>query len=84
MIARAALVAGFGMVLAGAALAQGQQVTALCSTDQGWCEEAARAFQAQTGIKVLQVHKATGEALAQIRAEGQNPKTDIWWGGTGE
>ena len=84
MIARAALVAGFGMVLAGAALAQGQQVTALCSTDQGWCEEAARAFQAQTGIKVLQVHKATGEALAQIRAESQNPKTDIWWGGTGD
>jgi len=84
VIARAALVAGFGMVLAGAALAQGQQVTALCSTDQGWCEEAARAFQAQTGIKVLQVHKATGEALAQIRAEGQNPKTDIWWGGTGD
>ena len=70
--------------LTGAAFAQGQQVIALCSTDQGWCEGAAREFQAQTGIKVLQVHKATGEALAQLRAEAANPKTDLWWGGTGD
>jgi iron(III) transport system substrate-binding protein len=67
------------------AWAQGQQqITALCSTDQGWCELAAKEFQVQTGIKVLQVHKATGEALAQLRAEAANPKTDIWWGGTGD
>jgi iron(III) transport system substrate-binding protein len=65
------------------ALAQ-SQLTAMCSTDQGWCELAAKEFQAQTGIKVLQAHKATGEAFAQIRAEAANPKTDIWWGGTGD
>lgn len=64
--------------------AQAQQITALCSTDQGWCELAAKEFQAQSGIKVLQVHKATGEAFAQLRAEASNPKTDIWWGGTGD
>jgi iron(III) transport system substrate-binding protein len=72
------------LTMAGSATAQGQQLTALCSTDQGWCELAAKEFQAQTGIKVLQVHKATGEALAQLRAESQNPKTDLWWGGTGD
>ena len=73
--------------LAGAstvALAQTQQLTALCSTDQTWCELAAKEFQAATGIKVLQVRKATGEALAQLRAEAANPKTDLWWGGTGD
>jgi len=79
-------IASFGgvaaMALASSALAQ--QVTALCSTDQGWCELAAKEFQAQTGIKVLQVHKATGEAFAQLRAEASNPKTDLWWGGTGD
>ena len=80
---RATVALGCGFGLAGAAFAQGQ-LTALCSTDQGWCELAAREFQAQTGVKVLQVHKATGEALAQLRAESQNPKTDIWWGGTGD
>jgi len=47
--AAAALGCSFGLV--GAVLAQGH-VTALCSTDQGWCEEAAKEFQAQTGIKV--------------------------------
>jgi iron(III) transport system substrate-binding protein len=67
-----------------AAFAQGQQVNVLCSTDQGWCELAAKEFQAQTGIKVLQAHKATGEAFAQLRAESANPKTDLWWGGTGD
>ena len=70
---------------AAAGFAHGQQqVTALCSTDQPWCELAAKEFQAKTGIKVLQVHKATGEALAQLRAEAANPKTDLWWGGTGD
>jgi iron(III) transport system substrate-binding protein len=66
----------------GGALAQ--QVNVLCSTDQGWCELAAREYQTQTGVKVLQVRKATGEALAQLRAEAANPKTDLWWGGTGD
>ena len=74
----------FGLGFAGAALAQNQQVVAICATDQGWCELAAKELQAQTGIKVLQVHKATGEALAQLRAEAANPKTDLWWGGTGD
>ena len=76
------------LVLTGSAFAaQGQsaqQVNVLCSTDQGWCELAAKEYQAQTGVKVLQVRKATGEALAQLRAESANPKTDLWWGGTGD
>ncbi len=66
------------------AQAQAQQVNVLCSTDQAWCELAAKEYQAQTGVKVLQVRKATGEALAQLRAESANPKTDLWWGGTGD
>ena len=66
------------------AQAPAMQLTALCSTDQGWCELAAKEFTKRTGIKVLQVHKATGESLAQLKAESENPKTDIWWGGTGD
>ena len=77
-----ALVLAF--VLAPPASAQNKQVTAICSTDQGWCDLAAKEFQAASGVKVLQVRKATGEALAQIRAEAANPKTDLWWGGTGD
>ncbi|EHR70547.1 ABC-type Fe3+ transport system, periplasmic component [Burkholderiales bacterium JOSHI_001] len=59
-------------------------LTAICSTDQTWCELAAKDFEAATGVRVLQVRKPTGEALAQIRAEAANPKTDLWWGGTGD
>ncbi len=59
-------------------------VNAICSTDQAWCELAAQEFAKATGIKVLQTRKATGEALAQLRAEANNPKTDLWWGGTGD
>lgn len=72
-------------LVSGAALAQsGGSVNAICSTDQSWCELAAQEFTKATGVKVLQTRKATGEALAQLRAEANNPKTDIWWGGTGD
>src|SRR5690606_32559610 len=59
-------------------------VNALCSTDAPWCEAAAAEFTRTTGIKVNQAHKGTGEIGAQLRAEAANPKTDIWWGGTGD
>jgi iron(III) transport system substrate-binding protein len=78
------LVAAAGLVCSGAPVLAQQQVNALCATDQGWCELAAKRFTAETGIKVSQTHKATGEALAQLRAEAANPKTDLWWGGTGD
>ncbi len=82
--------AAVGRGLAGLALSlgvvtsQAQTVNAICSTDQPWCEAAAREFSKATGIKVQQTRKATGEALAQLTAEAANPKTDLWWGGTGD
>ena len=77
---------GIAMLIGAAspALAQSGTVNAICSTDASWCELAAQEFSRATGIKVQQAHKATGEAQAQLRAEAANPKTDIWWGGTGD
>jgi iron(III) transport system substrate-binding protein len=72
------------MTLCSVALAQQGVANAICSTDQAWCDLAASDYQKATGQKVLQVRKPTGEALAQLRAEAANPKTDIWWGGTGD
>ena len=72
------------LLLSSLALAQSDSVNAICSTDQSWCEMAATEFTRSTGIQVQQTRKATGEALAQLRAEVANPKTDIWWGGTGD
>ena len=70
--------------LALTAAAQTPSVTAICSTDQSWCDLAAAQYQKQSGVRVLQTRKPTGEALAQLRAEAANPKTDLWWGGTGD
>jgi iron(III) transport system substrate-binding protein len=78
------LLVGAAWLAGTTAWAQQGSVTAICSTDAPWCEAAAREFTKATGIRVLQVRKATGEALAQVIAEGSNPKTDIWWGGTGD
>ena len=79
-----ALLAGLA-VFSGSACAQtGGTLNVLCSTDRPWCDLAVTEFQKATGIKVNQTHKATGEALAQLRAEASNPKTDLWWGGTGD
>jgi iron(III) transport system substrate-binding protein len=75
-----------GMLLASLAAAAPAQnvVNAICSTDQSWCELAAQEYGKATGVRVLQTRKPTGEALAQLRAEAANPKTDLWWGGTGD
>lgn len=37
-----------------------------------------------TGVKVNMSLKGSGEALAQLIAEKENPKTDLWYGGTGD
>jgi iron(III) transport system substrate-binding protein len=38
-------------------------------------------FEKATGIKVAVAQKATGEMLAQVKAERANPKGDVWWAG---
>jgi iron(III) transport system substrate-binding protein len=56
----------------------------LCSAGTVYCEALARNYQKSTGTKVNMVAKSTGEVLAQIIAEKNNPKTDLWYGGTGD
>nr|PZN73070.1 MAG: iron ABC transporter substrate-binding protein [Bacillota bacterium] len=38
-------------------------------------------FEAQTGIKVEWVRMSSGETLTRIRAEKENPKASVWYGG---
>jgi iron(III) transport system substrate-binding protein len=60
------------------------QLNVLCASDNDWCELMRNAFQKETGIETSMVRKSSGEIFAQIRAEASNPKTDIWWAGTGD
>ena len=60
------------------------KLTYYCSAQEDWCQLMATGFEEATGIKVSMTRKSSGETLAQIKAEADNPKGDIWWGGTGD
>ena len=70
-------------LLAGNAYAA-EKLTYYCSAQEDWCQLMAKGFQEATGIKVNMTRKSSGETMAQLKAEGSNPKGDIWWGGTGD
>ena len=73
------------VVAAGAAQAQdGGQLNVICSVQAEWCNMIQTVFARTTGIKVNMSLKGSGEALAQLIAERANPKTDVWFGGTGD
>ncbi|MBN8939722.1 MAG: ABC transporter substrate-binding protein [Rhizobiales bacterium] len=55
-----------------------------CSVQVEWCQAIATNFQRDTGIRVSMTQRGSGENLAAIRAEAQNPRADIWFGGTGD
>jgi len=71
------------IALPGLAAAQGQ-VNIICSVQAEWCNMMSTVFAKSTGIKVNMMAKGSGEALAQLMAERANPKTDVWFGGTGD
>lgn len=85
--ATVALAAVLALALHGAA-AQAQtperQLNVLCSVQADWCNLIQVTFPRVSGIKVNIIQRSTGEALAQINAERANPKTDLWFGGTGD
>lgn len=71
-------------LFAASAAAHGQQVNVICSVQAEWCNMLATVYARTTGVKVNMSLKGSGEALAQLNAEKENPKTDVWFGGTGD
>lgn len=76
--------AGLGLVFAATAASAQGQVNIICSVQAEWCNMMATVYARTTGTKVNMTAKGSGEALAQLNAEKANPKTDIWFGGTGD
>lgn len=61
------------------------QLNLYCSSpNTAWCQGMAIGFEKATGTRVAVIQKATGEMLAQIKAERENPKGDVWWAGPGD
>jgi iron(III) transport system substrate-binding protein len=87
MIRRTILAAGLVIAalppFAGPAAAQGELVV-YCSVQEEWCRPMMAAFERATGVRVAMTRRSSGETLTQIRAERQNPRGDVWWGGTGD
>jgi iron(III) transport system substrate-binding protein len=76
-------VATAAVALAAPVQAQGV-VNIYCSVQIEWCTSIANEFQKASGVKVSVTQKGSGETIAQLKAEAQNPKSDIWFGGTGD
>jgi iron(III) transport system substrate-binding protein len=80
-LARSALAV---VVLVAAGAAQAQLNLYCSSPNTAWCQGMAVGFEKATGVRVAVVQKATGEMLAQVKAEKANPKGDVWWAGAAD
>ncbi|HEX5807389.1 MAG TPA: ABC transporter substrate-binding protein [Anaerolineales bacterium] len=57
------------------------ELNVLCTPQEQWCQGMKQEFESKYGITVNYVRMSSGEALARIQAEKDNPQFDIWWGG---
>ncbi|WP_027135553.1 ABC transporter substrate-binding protein [Geminicoccus roseus] len=60
------------------------KLTLYCVVDENWCQLMTTEFEKETGIDVAMTRKSSGETYAQVKSEADNPKGDVWWGGTGD
>ena len=75
---------GTVVLLVASGAASAQQVNVICSVQADWCNMIATVYAKTTGVRINLALKGSGEALAQLVAEKDNPKTDVWFGGTGD
>jgi iron(III) transport system substrate-binding protein len=61
-----------------------QQLNIVCSMNPEWCRNAALIYERTANVKVSVINKPTGESFAQIVAEKERPKVDVWFGGTSD
>ncbi len=58
-----------------------RELNVLCTVSEEWCQGMTAEFASQFNIQVNSVRMSTGEALARLREERDDPQFDIWWGG---
>ena len=69
------------LLLAACGQQESRELNLLCVPQEEWCEGMKQEFEAEFGITVNYVRMSTGEALARLEAERDNPQFDIMWGG---
>jgi len=60
---------------------ESKELNLLCVPQEEWCQGMKEEFEKEFGITVNYVRMSTGEALARLEAEKENPQFDIMWGG---
>jgi iron(III) transport system substrate-binding protein len=73
-----------GVVVSGGSAAAQGTLNLYCSVQIEWCQAIVTNFMRETGVRVNMTQRGSGETLAAIRAEAQNPRGDVWFGGTGD
>ena len=78
------LLACAGVLASTAGFAEARHLTLVCSAQIEWCELIAAEYQKESGVKVTMIHRSSIDALAMLMSERRNPRTDVWFGGTGD
>ncbi|MDR1826714.1 MAG: ABC transporter substrate-binding protein [Methylobacteriaceae bacterium] len=73
---------GLGMVTAAGTASAAGRLVIYCSNTNAMCEAAANEFGKKYDVRVSFSRDGTGSTLAKISAEKDNPKGDVWYGGT--
>ena len=60
-----------------------ESVTVYTTLDEPTARDVFQAFTAESGIDVNWVRLSTGEAVARLEAEKENPQASVWFGGVG-
>ena len=76
----------FSLLLVGCRLPggdEGEKVVVYTPFPEITAKELKHAFEAKTGIKVVQVKEGTTKVRGRLRAEKERPIADVWYGGGG-
>jgi len=58
------------------------RLTIYCSAQGDWCQKAAETFGKKYDVDVSMTRNGSGSTYAKILAEKENPRGDVWYGGT--
>ena len=70
--------------LSSTAAAQVRRLSLVCSAQIEWCELIQSEYQRVSGVRMTMIHRSSIEALAMLLSERNNPRSDVWFGGTGD
>ncbi len=58
-----------------------EELVVMCTVQEEWCEAAVAAFADQTGVRTEFIGLSTGEGVARLELEEDDPSVDVWFGG---